>query len=307
MAPMTDRCSTHPDAAATHRCDGCSELLCDACIEDGHSLLFCKLCGELAVPLAEGPAERRREPGRPRRTRAAYTLRDALSYPLRGAGAWLFGVYVGLVALLSGLSFVPGLGLPMVILFAGMMLMMAGLLVSIIRGTANGDNEMPDWPDWDPYQRLRDFLLLLSAYLVALMPIVALLYLAGCGVLDLARGEWSVICWLAFAAGLVIGAVLWVVALGAVVLYDAPLGAFRVDLHLAAVGVFKGSLVQVMVFLVLLTLASEFLKWMVFSELPLVGALLESAIGTYTMFTGSHLIGLLFRQHSDAIDRLYMG
>jgi hypothetical protein len=46
----TPRCAAHA-AAATHRCDGCGELLCEKCIEVGHRLLFCVLCGERATEL----------------------------------------------------------------------------------------------------------------------------------------------------------------------------------------------------------------------------------------------------------------
>jgi hypothetical protein len=35
-------CVVHPETAATFRCDGCGRLLCSACVEQGHRLLFCR-------------------------------------------------------------------------------------------------------------------------------------------------------------------------------------------------------------------------------------------------------------------------
>ncbi len=304
---MADRCASHAESPATHRCDGCGELLCDDCVDEGHRLLFCKLCGEMAVPLVVGQATNVPERQRQKVLSASYSLADALGYPLRGSGAWLFGTYVGLVALVGGLSLLPGFGLALIFLSVALMLMLAGLLLSIIRSTANGNNEIPSWPDWDFYERLRDVLQLMSAFLVALVPVVGLLYLADCGILSFARGEWTLLCWLTFGVGLAIGALLWVVALGSVALYDTPLSAFRLDLHLGAIGVFRGSLVKVVAFLVLLTLASDLLETVVLLGLPVVGSLVASAIDTYTLFTGAHLIGVLFRQHADEIDRVYIG
>ncbi len=304
---MAHRCATHADSTATHRCDGCSELLCEECVEEGHSLLFCKLCGEMALPLASGQATTSPERQRQRARSAPYSLWDALGYPLRGSGVWLFGTYVGLVALLGGLSLLPGLGLAFIFVSLALSLMLSGLLLSIVRSTANGNNELPGWPDWDFYVLLRDLLQLISVFVVSAVPVVGLLYLAGCGVVGLALGQWSLMCWLAFGVGLALGAALWVVALGSVALYDAPFSAFRLDLHLAALGVFRGSLIQVVIFLVVLTLASEILQAVVLLGLPLVGSLVASAIGTYTLFTGAHLIGVMFRQHADAADELYIG
>jgi len=45
-------CATHAQSRALYQCDGCGKLLCDACIEESHRLLLCRLCGERALPLA---------------------------------------------------------------------------------------------------------------------------------------------------------------------------------------------------------------------------------------------------------------
>src|SRR6187549_3606594 len=50
-------CATHSQTVARFQCDGCGKLLCDACIEESHRLLLCRLCGERALPLAaDAPA-----------------------------------------------------------------------------------------------------------------------------------------------------------------------------------------------------------------------------------------------------------
>src|ERR1700720_3735491 len=47
----SQNCVAHPGVAATFQCDGCGRLLCSACVEQGHRLLFSRHCRERALPL----------------------------------------------------------------------------------------------------------------------------------------------------------------------------------------------------------------------------------------------------------------
>ena len=51
-------CRRHPKARATHRCNHCQELLCDACVhrlrrKGGKLHLFCALCSHDCAPLSD--------------------------------------------------------------------------------------------------------------------------------------------------------------------------------------------------------------------------------------------------------------
>src|SRR3972149_4017283 len=94
------RCGNHVSNEAAFRCDGCGRLLCAECVTEGHRLLFCKLCGERALPLeAEAPAtvpERQRAA----KIEAPYSLADALRYPFRGLGLYVYLGYIVFFVLL---------------------------------------------------------------------------------------------------------------------------------------------------------------------------------------------------------------
>src|ERR1700752_4963331 len=86
-------CAAHPQSVARFQCDGCHQLLCDACIEESHRLLLCRLCGERALPLAADAPATTAEGRVPARTAGAegpYGIGQALLYPFRGSGTWLF-------------------------------------------------------------------------------------------------------------------------------------------------------------------------------------------------------------------------
>lgn len=55
-SPGRQICSTHPQERALFVCDGCGERLCWDCIKEGAHLIFCRLCGERAIPL-DAPSE----------------------------------------------------------------------------------------------------------------------------------------------------------------------------------------------------------------------------------------------------------
>ncbi|MEJ2085409.1 MAG: B-box zinc finger protein, partial [Acidobacteriota bacterium] len=87
-------CERHPETTASFQCDGCGKYLCSECAEEGHRLFFCALCGERALPLeAEAPATTP-EHKRVGKRDAPYSLQEALLYPFRGLGGYVYWSYV---------------------------------------------------------------------------------------------------------------------------------------------------------------------------------------------------------------------
>jgi hypothetical protein len=302
-----NRCATHPEVEAIFRCDGCGSLLCPACVEEGHRLLFCRLCRERALPLdASAPAtvpERRRTAARAR----PFSWRDAALYPVRGQGGGLFWVYLALMLVFQLAARVPGLWLLTAILGLYVAFLVPGLLYAIVRETAAGNDQLPEWPDiMEPGERLRESLTLLGIAVLAILPVALLLRVVGCGAPELLGAErLAATCWLALLAGLLPGLALAVPMLGALAIYESRLLLVRPDLHaraLLAAGV-DGlrTIGLVYAFLIAGQLLAQLLR-----TVPWLGGVLATGASAYAAFVGAHLVGCLFRRHEPAMDAIYL-
>jgi hypothetical protein len=305
-------CATHAGVPAPFRCDGCGRALCPDCVEEGHRLLFCRLCGERALPVAAGEAAT--VPARrvaARRTAAAhYGFVQALGYPFRGVGAYGF---LGLLAL----SWLLGLGaaVPLFGIAAGfvgfvfgfaVVLLLPRFLFVVAGTTAQGEDELPDWPDFDLWELLGGALHFLAIAVLCLAPAWALLELAGCGLVELIGGDVSLgACLAALAAGLVLGVALWVPAFGAAAVYQSPWLFFRLDLHARAVAAAPREWAQAVAMIGGLLVLGAVLPF-VLGFLPLVGKLAGDAVQLYALFVGAHLAGVWFRRHPTEMERAYL-
>lgn len=309
-----DFCSTHPDRPAELRCDGCGALLCADCVEEGHRLLFCRLCGERALPLgAEEPATVAQRCQAVQLARAAsYRYRDALGYPLRGYGAYAYWAYVGLQALglvAGALPIIGGLLSLAVLLFLLLVgLLLPSFLFAITRSTAQGENELPDWPMFDFFRLLKQAFVFVLVAAISLIPMAAMLKGFRCELLDIATGQADGLgCVLALVFGYFFGVCLWLPAFGAVGIFGSVWPAFRLDLHFKAARADYGEFflaVGLTGGLLALSGAAPF----VLAALPLPGfvvSLVSNALGVYALFVGAHLAGVYFRRHSAAVQGIY--
>jgi hypothetical protein len=306
-------CPRHPEAAAVFRCDGCGELLCIACSRMGHRLVLCALCGERALPLDEAEPDTvpTRARAAARAAAAGYTFRDALLYPVRGIGGLAFWSVVALWAVLTVVGGAPLLGI------AGMMgglllglvllLLLPAFLFSVTATTAAGEDELPDWPDFDFFALSGSALLFLAVALFCLLPAAALLALAGCGPGTFLAGEasWG-LCLAALVAGMVAAVALWVPAFGATARYQTPWLFFRLELHLRAVAAAPQEYLQVVGLVGGLMVAGQVLG-LALGALPLLGKVLGDAVQLYALFLGAHLVGVWFRRHPAALEAAYLG
>ncbi len=301
MAPSV--CATHPGVPARFQCEGCGKLLCPDCVEQGHRLLFCRLCRERALPLAErGPASTqalRREAAQSRR----YGFADALGYCFRGKGAWLFWVYLGLLAAFQLSYLMPGIGLLAWSFGFLVFLLMPALVFAIVRQTTRGDNELPDWPDFsETWPNLGRFV---AVVLVVAAPVALAFFVARCDGADLLGPGGGGRCVLALLLGLLCGVSLGVLALGAAAHYETAWAALRVDLHLRALAACGGDAWKTIALVTGIGAAGQAASFLL-SSLPLAGGILESAASTYGLFTGAHLVGLLYRWHEAGLDEIYL-
>ena len=307
VAPA-ETCAAHPGVAAAFRCDGCGKALCHDCIREGHRLLFCRLCGERALPLAaSGPAttvERRSAAARER----TYSLADILGYPLRGAGAWLFGTYAALLVVFSLVESVAFGGVFTLVLRCAILVLLPGLLFAVIRRTAAGDDDMPDWPDiGETGDRAREIVAFLLVGFLAAVPLALLLRWLRCGDGEsLAHGPGSAGCWIAVLLGIALGAALAIPAAAVYAAYQGFVLTLRVDLHLRFLATTGGDGLATLALVVALLSASQ-LAAGALGALPLLGGAVAGALAAYALFVGAHRIGLLVRRHAAEMDELYLG
>jgi hypothetical protein len=293
-------CAQHPGVSAAFRCEGCGKLLCHECIKKGHALLFCALCGERAMPLHEGQPATVREAVRRQAIAKPYSFRQALFYPFRGAGLSMF------IAALVSLAFASfllehGFGCWPVMLAVGLWSLMIGLQFKIVRSTAEGDDDLPDWPEYmDWGERLMDMLTWLVVAILQFAPVVGFTLVNMGKVLT---AEPSLLFWAGFSVLAWIGTALGTVAFGAAGRFNRG-SALRIDLHLQALKIGGADAVTAtnMAFAIGILV---FVLRALLRQVPFVGAAAAGVVGAYWTFTSAHLAGVLFRRHILELERVY--
>lgn len=296
-------CSQHPEAPALYECDGCKRNLCSDCINSGHALLFCKVCGERALPLAGAPvraAGSTQEAKRLAAIRRPYSLGQAFAYPFRGLGIFLF-----IAALLckGGLEVMVryGTGCYRFIFALAFWSLMIGLQFKIVRSTANGENELPDWPDYFSWgERLHDILiyLIITFWQFGLAAIYAYAFRS-----QIFTTQPNLVFWILFAVIVWLGIAVGTLALGSVGKF-MPDDVLRIDRHFRA---FRACGRDAVIFTNLLFAlgGSVWLVRLGLTQVPIVGTVIAGILGTYWLFVSAHLSGLLFRRHADAMAEIY--
>ena len=297
------RCGVHADRLAVFRCEGCNRLLCDECVREGHRLIFCEHCGERALALAAGDSSNVQERQRETKRERPYSFREALAYSFRGSGRLMIPAFVLLMTLAA---VVPMLG-PAAAFFARILL--PGLLFEIVRTTAEGGIELPEWPDYsEPVERFREVIWLLLVGATALLPTIVLFLLAGCDLKSLflaGAAESAPPCWGPRIAGLVLGAILGVLALGATGTHSSGWLALRVDLHLRALFTTAARDAALVAGLLAAILLASTVAKQIFAPVPILGTAVAAALSGYSLFTGAHLAGLVFRRHARVLEPIY--
>ncbi|HEV7668237.1 MAG TPA: hypothetical protein VGS22_06915 [Thermoanaerobaculia bacterium] len=302
---MPALCAQHPEIAALYACDGCGRELCDQCITAGHALLFCKICGERAIPLAplEGPAPGAHSAVQLRRRAvidSSYRLSQAFGYPFRGMGKYLF---VAALVCQGGVEILLrfGINLFRFALAFGFWSLLVGLQLKIARSTAEGQDELPDWPDYFSLgERFFDILVFLILQIWR-YGLVALYLFVGRSMIF--TKEPNLLYWLGAAVLGWLGTVAATMALGAVGKFDPDL-VLRLELHTRAFRACGADAVTI----VNLVFALDLAVWLVrlcLADIPLAGSAAAGILGTYALFVSAHLAGLLFRRNAAAVEEIY--
>lgn len=303
---MSEACAQHPETVAGFQCDGCKKLLCVECIQESHALLLCRLCGERALPVGSEGAATVTEAAEARRQAEGmtYRLRDAFGYPFRGSGLFLF--FAALISL-AVVTFLMrfGIGCLPFFLWLGWLSLLIGIQFKIVETTVRWENELPDWPEYySLWERAVEILTFLVIGGLQYGPAAAYLYAFGWE--GLMTTEPSLPFWLGFAACLWLGTALSFMAWGAAGAHWRHL-ALRVDKHVQALLATGGEgLLMVNVAFVLVGLVF-WLKAVLGSAIPVLGAALAGILGIYWAFLLPHLVGVLFRRNRERLHEIYEG
>ena len=319
---MVKACKLHPYSAAHYRCEGCGALLCDACIEESHVLLLCRLCGERAWPVDEDQPATVRELDKARRRARPYSLGAALFYPFRGANVYLF------LMVLICLTVVGALWLLFIVLgflkifswlaHAALWVMIVDLQYKIVRATADGDNDIPDWADVaDLSSLMEDAVRSLALDLVGLrllalsvtwwmshaLVIVSFGYFAEGlpGLLE--RFELGPGDWLALTVVFWLGVAFAVMVYGSAGVYSRS-RALHVHRHVQGFVSAGGDAIWITNTVFFLGASVTCLQFLL-GDVPLLGAAASSVIAAYWALVFPHLVGFLFRRHRTKMDRIY--
>ncbi len=309
--PATD-CAAHPGTGALYVCDGCKRPLCDLCISAGHALLFCRHCGERALPLAPavgpgGGADARPSPAatsakehkRRKAINLDYRLVQAFGYPFRGMGKFLFFIALFCQAGVEILVRFGAGGFRFMLAF-GFWSLLVGLQLKIARSTCLGDDELPDWPDYFSVGERAHDLWTFAILTVLRYGLPGLFVYAGKNLIERGAGLPF---WIGIALAGWIGAAAFATALGAVGQFSLDLAPY-VKRHAQAFFACGGDAVRITNMIFGLDLA-VWLARLAFVGVPIANSAVPGILGTYGMFVSAHLAGLLFRRNAHRLDEIY--
>jgi hypothetical protein len=293
-------CTEHPGAPALFSCDGCARLLCPDCTREGHRLFFCRHCGERAVAMEVRASSSVTERKRAEKIERPYSIGEALAYAFRGSGRPMLPLYV---LCMTVAALLPGFGGAIGYLIQ---LLLPGLLFEIARTTSEGEVELPEWPDYsDFFERVKEGLWMLAIQATALVPMALFFYLSDCDLLSFLLGATDSTCWGPVAGGIALGTMIGAFAFGATGCHSSPWLTFRIDLHLRALFSKAGpDGLKVAGLLTVFLLGGQFFEEL-FGGIPLLGVAVKTALSGYALFTGAHLVGLIFRRHRAVLDPIY--
>lgn len=272
---------------------------------EGHRLLTCRDCGELALPLAAGGVQTAPEYRRERTRKAPYALYEAFFYVFRGRGIYVIGSYLAVLAVLAIVGFVPVVGALagcFSLVFVAMVLFLVpGTLTMIVRDTAAGENELSEWPDFSDFsERFSEVAGFLITALIAGLPLVLMLKLGEC----LDTVSLGTHCWLILFGGWFLAMALWVPSFGAISVLHNNFLAFRLAGHARVLARFGAEFWVIVLFSTILIVAGQVVSLFAMA-IPFFGLAASAAAGMYGWFTAAHFIGIFFRRNTKELGEIY--
>jgi pSer/pThr/pTyr-binding forkhead associated (FHA) protein len=284
--PANAGCPAHPGATPAYACPRCRVMRCEACVQTrllrGKERKVCRACGSICSSLFSPEAQ-----GEPAPRGFASRVPQAFKYPLQGDGILLLAGGVVFILILDLLTRFSGL-LGLLVGLGG-----SGYLATyyqrILVSSAQGETEMPTWPDFTDFTELLMPLGQCAAtVLISFGPAILLFAFAS--------QETSVAGW----AALVAGCVYFPMAFTAVAMADS-VGALNPLVVIPSILRIPVDYSLSVILLVGLFLLEEFGTALLGTAIPipLLPGLISSFAGLYLLCVMLRLMGLLYLVHKD--------
>ncbi len=294
-------CRYHPRNAAHLLCPKCHGSYCEMCVNvravGGKSKNFCRTCAVECTPVQISEEE-------PAEIPITSHIGGAFKYPFKGDGVVLMcaGTIVFLVVdgarWVSRYAFIYGLIAVILLTIFGTGYLTA-FLRRVITSTAEGDEEMPEWPDIQDFSSdiFAPFMQLIGTVVFCFAPMIGLTMYAAAGV----NGDSAWLGW-ATTAAMLSGCVYFPMAFTAVAMSDSIL-AINPMVVIPSIMKVLGQYVLTVVVLALILLA----RWLLYRLLekilpvPLLPTIITSLIGLYLLVVEMRILGLLYRSNKDRL------
>lgn len=275
-------CKVHPPIPAEWRCESCQGVFCSPCIKDlsvgKMRVAICTACGGRSIPLT--PVEK----GIPPRSFFPEVL-NSFAYPFRKNGWSMLVVGTLFFAFLDWIA--SFLGILISVIVGGYLCSFA---LKIIACSANGEDEMPDWPDlsnlWDDI--VWPLILVLLTLFLCMVPALA----------------WE------FGVSHQPDAIFWIL-IGAGMLY-LPMGLIAVTLFhtllalnpvLVIGSILKAPLpygIAALVFVAVYAI-SLFGQTVLAGAVPYAGPAMAGFVSLYLLVVDMRILGMLYHTNSDRL------
>lgn len=263
-------CRHHPAIRAAWRCRRCGSALCDDCVEVKHygtaRVEVCPACRELceAVAAADPQVERS----------APRSLLSAFGYPLSAEGLLTVVGGTVVITLLGWLGGFLGAAIGSAVLL--------GYMLVIVNQTADGEDDLPDWPDFS----------LSPAFLGTMTGVVAF----GPALVALFTTASLPLFWGLFLAGALYAPMGWV----AVALYDSALALNPVTVLRGILGAGPAYLLACALFFGTALVGEALLLGTTLLG-PWLGDLAATVLVLYLAIVEMRILGLVYRRRAREI------
>lgn len=213
-------------------------------------------------------------------------LKDIFTYAYRGSGKYILICCVVLSVMAEIVSLAPIFGFIASILLSGYF---SAVYFQMIQSTATGNDEAPQFPDLANIFEdiIIPMLQIIVVVVVSFAPLLAYAFGAG--------DPNSLISWALLGFGVVYFpmAMLAVVVLGRTSV---------VSPHIVIPAIIRaGWLHWVSVFLLIFLYVMSNIMEKIFSDSLIIGTLVMSAVGSYTLMTQARILGVLYRERQDEL------
>lgn len=278
-------CRNHGNVLAAWRCSKCFELYCEKCVVDGRkfgvpNVKFCPVCSSKVNALKEELMEKKKA-----EKTFASEMGGAWKYPLRGNG---------LIIMIGGTIFFVFLNflLSATFLLAGFLLVFVtgyyfAYAQQVISASAQGDDDLPGWPDFSDY--IQD-IVIPFAQGIALFAV----YLLPVSVLSTKLGRDATGDYLIFWAALGIALFMMPMAWLAVSMHESVMG---LSPHFVIPSILKipGHYTLVVIQLLAVAVISEATRWVLqLAGIPVLGVFLSTFVWLYFVLVMCRMLGALY-------------